>query len=329
MPDRTWTDSELDAALAAFRADVDADVATVERLRRRISSAQEASPAQPGRPLAEVTDRGPGRWSHWGIPAAAAAVVVATVTGVTVIGPAGPPTAGVPAPHAAASEARPPEGGTRVPAAELGRAASDPAVGPGQYLYRRTEYAAGAVVEEWVPADRSGVWLLRPTPDNELGGRAAPRGEYFGPRGQLWWEPTQELLAGLPRDPRALADVLQSDAVIRSIPYPDGWDAAAAPDHAALVAVAFLLQGTPVPADLRAALFAAFDLVPGVEARIEDGERMGVLRADRDVPGQEARFELLVDLANGQMSGDRNEEPGSGSSIVLGVADELGVPPAR
>jgi hypothetical protein len=125
------------------------------------------------------------------------------------------------------------------------------------------------------------------------------------------------------------AAVLQSDAVLGSVPWPDDGDPAAAPGHAALVATSAMMVSTPVPADLRAALFAAFDRVPGVEARIADGGRTGVLRADRDVVGQQARFELLVDLANGHMSGDRTDGPGSGLSITLGIADERGVAPAH
>lgn len=54
-----------------------------------------------------------------------------------------------------------------------------------------------------------------------------------------------------------------------------------------------------------------------------------MLRADRDVASEQAGLELLVDLANGQMSGYRSDEPGVGVSITLGVAEELGVPPAH
>lgn len=320
MPERRiWSEEELDAALAAFRADAGPDPATLHRLRERVTR---AAPARP-RPLAVPA---PGSRARWMVAGAAAAAVVAAVVGVGVVGGSGPGAPAVPAsgPVSAVPPLPPPlpPDGSRVPAAELGRNASDLDVGPGRYLYRRTEYAAGPFIEEWIPADRSRTWLLRGSPDSEIGELRSASGEYFAPRGDSWQQPSQGFLAGLPRDPRELAARLRSAEVRAAASYPE------ASDHAALTSVASLLRSTAVPAGLRAALYAALDHVPGVEARVEDGGRLGVLGVEWDVAGETQRYELLVDMATGRMSGERTGTPGSGSTVRWGVADELGVPPA-
>ncbi|TQM12060.1 hypothetical protein [Pseudonocardia kunmingensis] len=329
MPDRQriWSENELDAALAGFRADAGPDAATLRRLRRRVTGTAGdvgVGAAFPAGAAERAVPRGRpapgGRAFRWLAAAAAAAAVVATVSGVAAVtsgGGAAPAASPVPAAPPA-----PPVDGVPVPAAELGRHASDLDVAPGQYLYRRTEYAAGPFLQEWIPHDRSGTWLLRGSPDSEVGELRSASGEYFGPRGDSWQQPSQEFLAGLPRDPDALAALLQSDVVRRAAPYPD------APDHAALVAVASLLRRTAVPADLRAALYAALDRVPGIRAHLEDGGRRGVLGVEWDADGARQRYELLVDPASGRMSGERTGAPGSGSTVSWGVADALGVPPA-
>jgi hypothetical protein len=316
MPERrTWSEDELDAALAAFRAGAGPDPATLHRLRERVTR---AAPARP-RPWAVPA---PASRARWMVAGAAAAAVVAAVVGVGVVGGPGAPATPASGPVSAVPPLPPlPPDGSRVPAAELGRNASDLDVGPGRYLYRRTEYAAGPFVEEWIPADRSQAWLLRGSPDSEIGELRSASGEYFAPRGDSWQEPSQEFLAGLPRDPRELAARLRSAEVRAAAPYPD------APDHAALTSVASLLRSTAVPADLRAALYAALDHVPGVEAHVEDGGRLGVLGVEWDAAGETQRYELLVEMATGRMSGERTGTPGSGSTVRWGVADELGAPP--
>jgi hypothetical protein len=315
---RIWSDDELDAALAAFRADAGPDAATLRRVRERVTR------AAPDRPRPRAVPA-PASRARWMVACAAAAAVVATVVGAGVVGGYGPGAPATPASGPVSAEPPlpplPPDG-SRVPAAELGRNASDLDVGPGQYLYRRTEYAAGPFIEEWIPADRSRTWLLRGSPDSEIGELRSASGEYFAPRGDSWQQPSQGFLAGLPRDARELAARLRSDEVRAAAPYPD------ASDHAALTSVASLLRSTAVPADLRAALYAALDHVPGVEARVEDGGRLGVLGVEWDAAGETQRYELLVDMATGRMSGERTGTPGSGSTVRWGVADELGVPPA-
>jgi hypothetical protein len=316
MPERRiWSEDELDAALAAFRADAGPDPATLHRLRERVTRAAPARPRSRAVPA-------PASRARWMVAGAAAAAVVAAVVGVGVVGGSGPGAPATPASGPVSSVPPLPPDGSRVPAAELGRNASDLDVGPGQYLYRRTEYAAGPFIEEWIPADRSQAWLLRGSPDSEVGELRSASGEYFAPRGDSWQEPSQEFLAGLPRDPRELAARLRSADVRAAAPYPD------ASDHAALTSVASLLRSTAVPAGLRAALYAALDHVPGVEARVEDGGRLGVLAVEWDVASETQRYELLVDMATGRMSGERTGTSGSGSTVWWGVADELGVPPA-
>lgn len=212
--------------------------------------------------------------------------------------------------------------------------ASDLPQQPGQYLTMgRYEWGMPGMVrgdirgamdmdsegfwEEWVPADRSGVWRLVRDVDTrrantreqdepqwptmvsglsyQEGTFEAPKGEYFPPTQGTWTDPTEQFIAGLPRDPRELYTRLATDAA--ETPDPPG----------VAVQLAGSLLNRPVPADVRRAIYQALSYHPWVrvstDARTRDGRAAVSLTVDNLESTRSVV--LLIDPANGLLIGTR------------------------
>ncbi|ONI78814.1 hypothetical protein ALI144C_29010 [Actinosynnema sp. ALI-1.44] len=243
-------------------------------------------------------------------------------------------------------------------AGELAVNVADLPVSPGQYLFMaRQEWGKpievnrnqqltgtpglGGYWNEWVPADRSGVWRLdrdvatgmeNGPIDGEaplssmISGRSrqegtfeAVGGVYFPPY-TSWRNPTPEFVAGLPRDPKALYQRLVNDSA-------DSYD----PTAEALDLVGELL-GRPLPADLRRSLLQALAYHPWLRidwnAKTRDGRPAVSLQIDD-------RFidhlqEVLVDGATGQLIGTRSTQlyppnkPTDETIVHWSVVDRVG-----
>ena len=225
--------------------------------------------------------------------------------------------------------------------------ASDPIVGPGQYLrVTRTErsvvqtddvgggsalvlthntrvlWIPGAPDQDWV-LQQSPLHLIRPILGDPIrigGGNPtitrAPGTEMFQTDEDGWWQvPTPEFLASLPRDPHALRERL----------YDDVGTSGRSADSEVLVFVADVLQaglqrGNIVPADLRAALFEAAALVPGVEVTddnvVLDGQRGVAIGLTEG--SQAVRTELVFDRDTSQLLGQRDVTTQAGDGLAAG-----------
>jgi len=176
-------------------------------------------------------------------------------------------------------------------------------------------------IRQWVPARPERDWLL----DREVTGRvrwltgtaeeaddegfdlldAVPVGRYRAPHGDFyaaqpaprrpvgtWHAPTADFLARLPRDPVALLARLQADG-------PEG-RVAGQPFARAVGA----LRSGLVPADLRAALYAALVELPAVKldenaTDLDGNARLAFVHDDGPT-----RTELLVDPDDGSFAGE-------------------------
>ncbi|ALG05928.1 CU044_5270 family protein [Kibdelosporangium phytohabitans] len=152
-----WSDDELDRALATLNAEVPPGDVALAKARAELMGASGAPQAV----------RQPKARRHWGRWAAAVAVIAASFTALQVVPFGDEPSL----PTAAAGELL-----TRA-ADKIG--ASDPVVGPGQYLYIEEHdwggmgalhpsdpakgwfYLDERFNEKWVPADRTQEWLWR------------------------------------------------------------------------------------------------------------------------------------------------------------------------
>lgn len=317
-----WTDQELDRALAdqpagpAFSPEARARALArlrVTPVRRRIS-----------RPV----------WF-----AAAASVVVLAGLGYGIAG------GGTPAASAAAVAQL-----DRASAATSGESTA-----PGQYFRTETHlWALGAaqtrtgkplaqlqetVIETWVPHERSREWVRVETVtgrtqwlvgDDDLVRRegggglpvtpgrtrlAGPCGDYPSDNGDLggpaalpcderagdWYEPTPRFVAGLPREPEQLYRRLADDA--------------GAHGEADMLRMAKGVLTADVPRDVRANLYRALRLMPGLDVTSDavnlDGRRGVAL----GVNGPATRQELVLDPATGRLIGERLvlTAPGTGA----------------
>jgi hypothetical protein len=234
---------------------------------------------------------------------------------------------------------------------------SDPVVGPGQYLKIDTTavYAAGVALGdpgtggrsvEWldkssdhlyVPANHAGEWIWKreahiPTTffseeakeaatkyqqsqsDNPLRTGEllrAPGGNFYGePRLLFAGLPLEEGVKNLPRDPQALLDAIRQRGKQGS------------PEAETLESIAAALRTGVVPADLRAALYKAAALIPGVtvvdsEANLDDrvGTAIGI-----ENPNRETRTDIIIDPSTGLLIGERVVTLKAGKTFPAGTA---------
>lgn len=120
-----------------------------------------------------------------------------------------------------------------------------------------------------------------------------------------WQAPNTAFLASLPRDVPLLTHRLRTDTAGHG-PSPDG---------EIVVYITDVLRSGLVPADLRAALYAVLQTVPGIDVGVAQavaGGRTGVVVAYHETLGAMAPFtqELLIDPATGELLATREVHRG-------------------
>ncbi|BCJ49539.1 hypothetical protein Asp14428_10140 [Actinoplanes sp. NBRC 14428] len=252
---------------------------------------------------------------------AGATLVVALLVPLGVLARREPPAPGAaaqPGPvavlHAAAEAAErsaPPvlrPGETRYVAVHRSTLESVPA-GRGRTLAVRND----TLTEEWIPADRHDEWLQRvrdaappqiwddrsrtfvdddPAPVTEWRGRC---GSYFARRTQdpcrrpgLWQDPTPQFIATLPADPAELLARLRASA-------PDGGFR----DQEALLGAAQALERDLLPPPVRARMYRALALLPGLTVTGRRAVPHGRPGTALGLDHAGTRAELVIDPANG------------------------------
>ncbi|MFB8369949.1 hypothetical protein ACFC25_11365 [Pseudarthrobacter sp. NPDC055928] len=192
----------------------------------------------------------------------------------------------------------------------------DPVPGPGQYLLVHTHAnwsvtgidEAGNMnhgmnaqtIDVYRPANPDDDWVLRrdwgdghPVPMEIEVIRAKDGHFYGGP----WTLMSDDELAALPRDGQALYDHFNSS-------YQGG---SASRDENNFVRITDILRMGLIPADLRAGLYQALALIPGVTASEQanfDG-KVGVAIGRTEPLRAGQRAEMIIDPANGLVIGER------------------------
>jgi RNA polymerase sigma-70 factor (ECF subfamily) len=236
---------------------------------------------------------------------------------------------------------------------------SDPVVGPGQYLKIETTELTGSGAQAadgseinwqettggqvYVPADREGEWVWnreervplessseaakaaaaeirkRDAASRPPAGAALPVGIWRAPGGAFGGnEPTVIIgtplkeADSLPRDPQALLDII----------YERTNGAGKSRESAAFVTIADGLRTGVVPADLRAALYKAAALIPGVTI----GDRQATVDGRTGIaigipsPDGVARHDIIIDPTSGLVIGEQDvllkDYPGSPAGTV-------------
>lgn len=129
-----------------------------------------------------------------------------------------------------------------------------------------------------------------------------------------WGSPTPEFIAGLTRDPEQLLAEIRQYA----------GDAGPSPDGGALVVVGGILRSGIVPGDVRAALFEAAALIPGVELVDDQANLNGQtgVAVGRYEPNNGTRQEIIFDPDTGMVIGQRDVlvDYGMGPLLPVGTA---------
>ena len=236
---------------------------------------------------------------------------------------------------------------------------SDPVVGPGQYLKIETKELTGSGAQAadgsdmnwqettggqvYVPADRGGEWVWNreervPLESSSEAAKAlateirqrreasrppagqpvlvgivrAPGGAFYGNEPSVIIGTPLKEAGSLPKDPQALLDII----------YERTKGAGKSRENAAFVAIADGLRSGVVPADLRAALYKAAALIPGVivgdrEATIDGrtGIAIGIPSPDGGL-----RDDIIIDPTSGLVIGEQDvllrDYPGSPAGTV-------------
>lgn len=272
---------------------------------------------EPLPPVSTLAARRSRRARTWLTAAAAAAVTAALIAG-DVVGLAGWRGGAT----AEASE-------VLNTAAQTAITTADPVVDPGQYLritstnvWMTETFAEDGVTYQWldteqfdmyVPADRSDEWVWKrsgrvPTTFFDVKTQdfvreqkiqahpellRAPKGGFYGDADR--WAPD---MSSLPRDPYRLLNSI----------YKMTFGKGQSVDGQAFVFIADLLRTGVVPADLRAALYKAAAMIPGV--KITEGQanldgRTGVAIGRMESSGVTRRKEIIIDPDTGQLIGER------------------------
>lgn len=202
-------------------------------------------------------------------------------------------------------------------AAEKTLTFSDPAPGPDEYLrvHTHANWLVGRsspgggpdsftmnaqTIDVYVPGNPSRDWVL----DRDWGSVAprpgqkdtihAPSGEFYG---VPWTVIDKQEIRSLPRDGKALIDHFNAQ-------YQGG---SASRDEDNFVRITDLLRTGLIPADLRAGLYKALALIPGVNASEQtnfDGKPgIAIGRSEPLRAGQ--RDEIIIDPATGLVIGER------------------------
>ena len=303
----------------------------------------------------------PRRQRWWPrLSAAAAAAAVVAVLAATALHRDGSPPAGAMVEVAQTLNA----------AADAEIRTVDVTVPPGQFRYIATHafylenYQAadgrlhiartGSRAEIWVPADRKAEWLRRETdtgervwlvgtaessreagidqsvrPPTELRARCGDWYEDPCDRDADWQSPNDAFLADLPRDPRELFDRLRDDSDGK------GNDK----DQAVLGAAADALRSGLLPADLRAALYRALALLPGLLITERTATLDGRAGTAYGIAAAGTVREVVIDPATGDFIGERERlvapmdgmRPGTliaSTSVTYGISPAAGAPPA-
>jgi RNA polymerase sigma-70 factor (ECF subfamily) len=224
---------------------------------------------------------------------------------------------------------------------------SDPTVGPGQYLkvatraVYSTSFGNGAgesylTIEHdelYVPADQSDDWVWDRS--------ASKPYQTFGPKsakaaasayadtlaqpnqgaeklraagGRFYGSPSDTstaALASLPRDPYQLLNYI----------YRVDGTSGPSPDGEALVFIADRLRSGLVPADLRAAMYRAAAMIPGVtvterEATLDGRTGVAIGRIE---PSSHIRQDIIIDPTTGLLIGERQVSLTAGSGLPAGT----------
>lgn len=210
---------------------------------------------------------------------------------------------------------------------------ADPVVHPGQYLAITTDYVSlssygsGDTQLRWlrqgtdttyIPADRNDEWTLVRSPAEPV--------DYFSPAAKkqaltdyasalAQYDGRDELIRGragnfygTPADAVGFADLPRDPRVLLNRIYRTTLGKGQSPDGEALVWIADELRTGIVPADLRAALYRAAALIPGVtiveKETVLDG-RTGVA-VGRVEPSTGVRQEIVIDPRTGLLIGERS-----------------------
>ena len=283
------------------------------------------------------------------LAAAAAAVLVGGIVVADVVAPAGRPGA-----TAEAADVL-----NKAAAATI--KTSDPVVKPGQYLKVDTKavYGAGAQMPDgsdgnwfystedqlYVPADKSADWVWKRGPQVPMGfpdeetkafalklyeqrkAEQPPAGK-FNPtaggllrlKGGVFEGHERAVLIGtslkdsasLPRDPQKLLDLI----------YERTKGAGKTPDIEAFVTIADGLRTGVVPADLRAAMYKAAALIPGVVMADKQATVDGRTGTAIGMPSPDGggRQDIIIDPSSGLVIGERNitlkDYPGAPAGTV-------------
>ncbi|WP_314216566.1 hypothetical protein [Pseudarthrobacter equi] len=197
-------------------------------------------------------------------------------------------------------------------AAEQTMAFSDPTPGRGEYLRVHTHanwlvsgntietHMNAQTIDVYVPGDPSRDWVL----DRDWGSGAprpgqkdtihAPNGEFYG---IPWTVISDQEIQDLPREGKALIDHFNAQ-------YQGG---SASRDEDNFVRITDLLRTGLISADLRAGLYEALALIPGVNASEQtnfDGKPgIAIGRSEPLRAGQ--RDEIIIDPATGLVIGER------------------------
>ncbi len=358
-----WSDDELDRALGALHTGVRTDEGRLGAERVALLAAAERTGRETAAPdggaVARHGIRRPRR--RWPAAAAAAAVLVAGGLVAQNVAVDGNPLAV----SAAAA-------GLRASADRIH--AADPALRPGQYRYvdahvwwqsgtqagkQRFAFLAENRLEMWIPPDESQVWLWHRDVTGrrqwQVGTEQAARaagvdvdggwpegdfrakcGDFFLDRGERpcsrtgnWQDPKDGWIAGLPRDPEALYDRLRADAPHNSLG-----------DAELLVYAADALRTGRLPADLRAALYRAIAMIPGIEITDQVANLDGRTGVAYGMAAGATRQDIIIDPETGEFIGERevltkaDGELEAGTvltytAVSTGVSDRIGARPAR
>jgi RNA polymerase sigma-70 factor (ECF subfamily) len=280
------------------------------------------------------TAKQPRRWQtvtrRVGFASAAAALLVGALVALDVIGTN-------PKPGATAEAAE-----ILDSAAAATIKTSDPAVKPGQYLkvdtkavYSSSVAKADGTTVSWldstggqvyIPADMAGEWVWnreprvpttffgveskaeaqRHTAATKTDDAAGPQlegvlrgkaGDFYGHPQQILGTPLLGAIKTLPREPQQLLDLI----------YDKTRGKGPSPESEALTTIASSLRTGVIPADLRAAMYKAAALIPGVVVADKQATLDGRRGVALGVSWAEGKFreDIIVDPATGLLIGER------------------------